>query len=63
MQPGNTFFVIAALCANLSIAACGNNNSAPVATDYSKTAHWMSLPATVKKVDVFYLYNSSLSNG
>ncbi len=28
-------------------------------TDYSLAAHWMSLPATVKPVDVFYLYPSA----
>ena len=28
----------------------------PTATDYSQAAHWLSLPATVKPVDVFYLY-------
>jgi len=56
MPLSKKFLVIAALCASLSIAACGNDNSVPAATDYSKTAHWMSLPATVKKVDVFYLY-------
>lgn len=56
MQLCNTFFVIAVLCVSLSIAACGNDNSTSAATDYSKTANWLALPATVKKVDVFYLY-------
>ena len=32
----------------------GNNTSDP--TDYSKAAHWLSLPAAVKEADVFYLY-------
>jgi hypothetical protein len=27
-----------------------------VATDYSQAAHWLSIPATVYPVDVFYLY-------
>ena len=30
-----------------------------VATDYSKASHWLSLPATVKGVDVFYLYTTA----
>ena len=40
------------------LAACGSDssNSSPIATDYSKAAHWLSLPATIKAVDVFYLY-------
>lgn len=34
-----------------------HTNAEPKATDYSKSAHWLSLPvATDKKVDVFYLY-------
>lgn len=37
--------------------ACeGSSNSGPQATDYSKAAHWLSLPAVTKPVDVFYLY-------
>jgi hypothetical protein len=27
-----------------------------IATDYSKTAHWLSIPAPIMAVDVFYLY-------
>lgn len=45
------------------ITVCANNkkttnliNSTPEATDYSQATHWLSLPATVKPVDVFYLY-------
>jgi hypothetical protein len=47
-----------ALFVSLTLVACGNDSStpAPVATDYSQAAHWLSLPATVKAVDVFYLY-------
>ena len=50
--------VTAALWFSLTLAACGNDssNSVPVATDYSQSAHWLSLPATTKTVDVFYLY-------
>lgn len=48
----------------LSLVACGGQQpkSADVktalqATDYTKTEHWLSLPATnLKDVDVFYLY-------
>jgi len=47
-----------ALFVTLTLVACGNDSSKsePVATDYSQAAHWLSLPATVKAVDVFYLY-------
>jgi hypothetical protein len=41
------------------ISACKKDegiNPSEVATDYSKASHWLSLPATVKNVDVFYLY-------
>lgn len=31
-------------------------------TDYSQSTHWMSLPATVYKADVFYLYPTAWSN-
>jgi pimeloyl-ACP methyl ester carboxylesterase len=49
---------VVALFMGFVLVACGtdSSSSAPVATDYSQTAHWLSLPATVKKVDVFYLY-------
>jgi pimeloyl-ACP methyl ester carboxylesterase len=41
-----------------TLAACGkdSSNSAPQATDYSQAAHWLSLPAVVEKVDIFYFY-------
>jgi len=54
----NGLLVLIALLVSLTLVACGNDssNSAPVATDYSQAAHWLSLPATVKAVDVFYLY-------
>lgn len=58
MKQYKAFIVISLLFVSVVIAACGNDNSnaAPVATDYSQSAHWLSLPATVNKVDVFYLY-------
>jgi hypothetical protein len=36
----------------------GDNSSqvGSTATDYSQSAHWLSIPATVYKADVFYLY-------
>jgi hypothetical protein len=54
----NGLLVLIALLVSLTLVACGNDssNTAPVATDYSQAAHWLSLPATVKAVDVFYLY-------
>jgi len=33
-----------------------------VATDYSIASHWLSIPATVYPVDIFYLYPTSWSN-
>ena len=50
---------LVALWVGLVLVACGgcDSVSVPVATDYSRSAHWLSLPATVDKgVDVFYLY-------
>jgi pimeloyl-ACP methyl ester carboxylesterase len=47
------------------INGCKKNNSTPTgstATDYSQSTHWLSLPATVYKVDVFYLYPTAWSN-
>lgn len=50
------------------LAGCGGDNAdpvpmptapvatTPVATDYSRAVHWLSIPAVVKTVDVFYLY-------
>jgi len=35
---------------------CTEYAPASTATDYSQSAHWLSIPATVYKVDVFYLY-------
>jgi len=47
-----------ALFVSLTLVACGDDSkSEPQATDYSKSEHWLSLPAVVdKEVDVFYLY-------
>lgn len=33
-----------------------NSNIVSTSVDYSKASHWLSLPATVYKADVFYLY-------
>jgi hypothetical protein len=51
--------LIVALWLGLALVACGGGNSvsAPAAADYSRSMHWLSLPAKVDKgVDVFYLY-------
>ena len=50
--------VVAVFWLSVVLAACGSDKSSSrlAATDYSKTAHWLSLPATTKPVDVFYLY-------
>lgn len=52
-------FIIMALLLSVTLVGCGSNSQTigSVATDYSQTTHWLSLPATVDKpVDVFYLY-------
>jgi hypothetical protein len=53
-----TLLLSIALLMIFALAACGkdSSNSSPQATDYSQAAHWLSLPATVKNVDIFYLY-------
>jgi len=41
------------------INGCKKSNNTPTAStsvDYSQAAHWLSLPATIYKADVFYLY-------
>lgn len=41
------------------LTACGDDHSSSTSasvTDYSQAEHWLSLPATSKDVDVFYLY-------
>jgi hypothetical protein len=42
----------------ITLAACSGDDATPgaMATDYSQAAHWLSLPAVIKPVDVFYLY-------
>ena len=46
------------LLVSFIFTACDNDssNSAALATDYSKAAHWLSIPAVVEKVDIFYFY-------
>lgn len=61
MKKRKAILAIMVLMANLTLMSCGCVGSAitvsaPAATDYSQTAHWLSLPATTKPVDVFYLY-------
>jgi pimeloyl-ACP methyl ester carboxylesterase len=46
-----------ALWVSFILAACeGSSGPSPQATDYSKAAHWLSLPVVTEKVDIFYLY-------
>ena len=58
MSVRNSLILVIVLLMSFTLGACGQNpaSSAPQATDYSQAAHWLSLPATVKAVDVFYLY-------
>jgi len=45
-------FIIPAL-----IPGCTKDNDEVIqATDYSVSSHWLSIPATVKPIDIFYLY-------
>jgi hypothetical protein len=44
-------------CSNPVSPDDSNNDANP--TDYSKAEHWLSLPVTIKAVDVFYLYPTS----
>ena len=43
----------------LIFVVCGGSASA---TDYSKATNWLSLPATLEAVDVFYLYPTAWNN-
>ena len=52
-----TLLLSLALLASFILAACEGSSGLPSqATDYSQAAHWLSLPAVVEKVDIFYLY-------
>jgi len=48
------------------LISCKKDTPAPVenvvATDYSVASHWLSVPATIYPVDIFYLYPTSWSN-
>jgi hypothetical protein len=48
---GIVVLALGAVAAGLLSASCKEP-----ATDYSQSAHWLSLPAPVKAIDVFYLY-------
>lgn len=68
MKANKGLFAIAALWMSFTLVACGSDSttpvaSAPAATDYSQASHWLSLPATTKKVDVFYLYPTAWQKG
>lgn len=54
MRTRKIMFVVIAVFFSLTFAAYANEKEA---TDYSKSEHWLALPATAEKeVDVFYLY-------
>lgn len=51
--------LIMALLVSFTLVVCGNDGSTsePIATDYSKSEYWLSLPAALdQEVDIFYLY-------
>lgn len=62
MRTYNKFRIISLIVLVLVVAFCAGckKDDAPqpisVATDYSQTTHWLSIPAPVMAVDVFYLY-------
>ena len=66
MSIKNVLLVLVTILGSLTLTACGNDSSAPAATDYSQAAHWLSLPVSPavpdKKVDVFYLYPTAWTN-
>jgi hypothetical protein len=54
----NGIFLVAAfiLITTSSCSKCDTTQYDLTATDYSKVAHWLSLPVPIKNIDVFYLY-------
>ncbi len=58
MNAKKYLILAATILVSLALAACGDNksSSAQQATDYSVASHWLSIPATIKAVDIFYLY-------
>jgi hypothetical protein len=50
--------LVVSICLSVTFVACGDHDSKsePIATDYSLAEHWLSLPAPIKEVDVFYFY-------
>ncbi|MGO9613253.1 MAG: DUF3089 domain-containing protein [Dissulfurispiraceae bacterium] len=62
MSVKECLLTISALLVSVTLAACGNDNSAPQVTDYSQAAHWLSIPAVTMPVDVFYLYPTAWSS-
>jgi hypothetical protein len=62
MRFKNGLLMMAALFVSLALAAYGSDSSAPEATDYSLSSHWLKLPASTDQqlpVDIFYLYPTS----
>lgn len=62
----NSLKVYVAFISLIFLISCRKETPAPfenvVATDYSIASHWLSVPATVYPVDIFYLYPTSWSN-
>ena len=62
MNPKNKIWIyplISLVFVSTFFCSCKKDDALPpvaVATDYSQVAHWLSIPTTVKAVDVFYLY-------
>lgn len=66
MKTNNYLIISLALFLSFVFSACSKDRvglnepvTDPIATDYSKAEHWLSLPAAIKTVDVFYLYPTS----
>jgi len=65
MKANPSLWQILTLVLGVTLTGCGGNgvSQTPLqATDYSKSAHWLSLPPTVFAVDVFYLYPTAWQN-
>ncbi len=61
MKPFSIFML--SILAGLFLCACSDRSVSDEpsvrATDYSQADHWLSLPATTKAVDIFYLYQTA----
>ncbi len=64
MKPKTLLSVTMIAVLSVKLAGCGNGGSQTTgqATDYSISAHWLSLPPTVYAADIFYYYPTAWEN-